>query len=186
MSLKTHHFTISLMILLLTCQAVDAQWEYRVYDQGSLQQIQDLSMPVRYRESLCQFSFLATDMGVQELVLIENTQGCQQPHILLLDGYRYTLPPGFTLTMHADSHQITGTGILGSCKTTSGLPISSSDPVLMIDGQFIEYQYNQRIRIFHRYGETYFSYESANGDVVCSNGTLQPNLFDPIYLSTFE
>jgi hypothetical protein len=175
-----------LCLLMLWIRPAESQWEFLVNNSGSTQTTLQMQMPVTYAETTCQFDFLGFYMGDWNPVQINNTLGCGLPHVLLLDGYRYELPMGFTLNITADEHQYTGAFSLGPCYSVSGNPINTGAPGLLAGGQAIQFVPSRLQHVFYRDGETYFHYESTNGDIRCQQGSPQPNLFDAVFLGDFE
>ena len=172
--------------LMLWVRPAESQWEFLVKNSGSTQTFLQMQMPVSYSETTCQFDFLGFYQGDWNPVQVSNPLGCQQPHVLLLDGYRYVLPTGFTLNITADEHQFSGPFSFGPCYSASGNPINSGTPSLQADGQSIQFFPSRLQHVFYRNGETYFQYESTNGDIRCHLGTPQPNLFDAMFSGDFE
>jgi len=174
--------TIISWAMLACTLSAQAQWQFITKDADVTQNVQDMIFPVVYEESTCQLSFVVDDLVTQEVV-ISNIQGCQQPHYLLLDDQRYELPTGFLLTINTSNHLFTGSGILGNCSGQPQRSINGGTMMLEVDGQVFEAVAQS---IFLKNNATYFRYESATGDISCSLGVQQSNLFDALFVGDFE
>ena len=177
---------ISLMLLVGLSVPVNAQWDFVLKNFGNPQSTLPMDFPMAYAESTCQFETTVFDQGQWVSAVVENNFGCNQPHILILDGYRYSLPVGFTLTMTDTNHLYLGAISLGTCRTRSGNPITSGTPSLTLDGLSIQFRSDRKQNVFYLDGATHFQYHSVDGDIVCTEGTPQANVYNAIFMEDFE
>jgi hypothetical protein len=145
-----------------------SQWNLSINNAGGSTDYSAI-LPFSYSSSTCLFDFDVLANGLEALH-INNTDQCQNDAFLVLDGYQYPFNNSFTLTYDADSVDIPFGINLDSCVTTSGNPIASNAPHLIVNIILIQLNPNFDHHVIHVDDDTHFVFESSNQDIVCSGG----------------
>lgn len=177
----------ALIITLLACAHLKAQWSFDVVDNGNSSQVGELFFPVSYRHSNCDFSFSVWDGSNFDDIRINNLNGCTtDDHFIVIDDHAYLMPNGFVLDFYSDQWSTFDFVSLGSCSTVSGSPILTGAPNLFLGGQFFQINTSERLEIKSFGPSTFFLFNSMNGDVTCTNGVSYLDLTELIFKGGFE
>lgn len=176
--------SIVLILICLISLSSKGQWSYEVVSDGNTLLTSNILFPVDYSEFTCKFTFSVLNNGSFDDVIIDNTNNCGNPHFVILDGYQYQLPGGFNFKFYQDQYVSLDFFDMGTCSTTSGSPINTAWPNILLSTNIFQFDQSHRHKSFTKNGETFFELKTTNGDVVCSNGTLFVS--DRIFLDGFE
>lgn len=178
--------TYTLLLLLMT-NTLYAQWTFDVLDSGQTQSQTSLIFPVIYNHGLCDFQFLILENGIYINVVINNTSGCNGlDHFVVIDDFYYSLPINFKFELNDDNWKVLDFVDMGTCVSLSEETILESEPYVSIGSTVLQIRDDEKINIYSHDNQTFFEFDSANGDIFCENGLPFVSPLDIIFIGAFE
>lgn len=174
------------IILSLFSLSAHAQWDFLVETNGVLIGSSQIIYPINYSENSCQFTFDVINESQIDNVIIDNSQQCGQYNWVVIDGYQYQIPAGFTFTFDSNDYSFSDVLDMGACSTSSGDPILTGTPQLQLGVNNFQYEPTKTNKVFIESNHTFFQFNSANGDLICTNGLLFELPVDFIFRGAFE
>lgn len=172
--------------LLLVSLSVQSQWDFEAETNGVPDLTSNLIFPITYNALICEFTFIAIYNSNLTDMTINNANHCANAHWLILDGYQYQMEPGFVFEFLADGYTSPQNIDMGSCSTFSGTPILDAIPSLQIGDQTFQFNPSFGHKVFIDNQQTFFQFQSANGEIFCTNGVEFVDSDDLIFSGRFE
>ncbi len=160
---------IYLVVFFTLPLSLNAQWNVQVVNDNLPLHDTQIIMPFYYDADTCGFELVVYSSFIDDL-LIDNSGHCSSEHVLVIDGYKYQPNDDFTVSYHSSFVDFQSQVDLGVCSTVSGQPIQASEPYFYVGLSVFKLDIAYSHHVKHVGNETHFVFQTANTDIVCTNG----------------